>query len=106
MTETAVTRIIPDKLKVFYSYRIDFFFLSLLLILSILCFRDILENNDTLLLYAEVAHGDLRYALTVDEHFRNHLSGLPIHAAKLPLLSILYPLQIIFDDNAAEKVFT
>jgi hypothetical protein len=104
MTE-AVTRIIPDKLEVFYSYRIDFFFVSLLLVLSIIYFMAILEN-DTILLYNELAHGDLRYALTVDEHFHHHLGNLPIHASKLPLLSILYPLQIILGDNAAEKVFT
>jgi hypothetical protein len=92
-------------LKVLYSYRIDFFFVSLLLILSILYFRDIFEN-DMLLLFGQVGHGDLRYALTVDEHFHYHLSNLPIHAAKLPLLSILYPLQIILGDLLAEKVFT
>jgi hypothetical protein len=101
----ATVRSIPGKLKVFYSYRIDFFFVSLFLILSILYFSDILEN-DSLLLYAEVAHGDLRYALTVDEHFHHHLSNLPIHAPKLLLLSILYPLQIILGDLLAVKVFT
>src|SRR5829696_798691 len=97
--------LLPDKLKVLYSYRIDFLFVSLLLILSILYFRDILEN-ETLLLYAEVAHGDLIYALTIDEHFRHHLDNLPAHGAKLPLLSILYPLQIILGDLLAVKVFT
>ena len=95
--------LLPDKLKVLYSYRIDFFFVSLLLILSIFYFRDILEN-DTLLLYAEVAHGDLQYALTVDEHLFHHLSDLPRHAPKLLLLSILYPLQIVLGDLLAVKV--
>ena len=96
--------LLPDSLKVLYSYRIDFLFLSLLLVLSVLYFRGILEN-DTIFLFGQVAHGDLQYALTVDEHFFHHLSNLPVHAAKLPLLSVLYPLRIIFDDNAAEKVF-
>jgi hypothetical protein len=59
-----------------------------------------------LLLFGQVAHGDLRYALTVDEHLFHHLSNLPVHAAKLPLLSILYPLQIILGDLLAVKVFT
>ena len=97
--------LLPDKLKVLYSYRIDFFFVSLLLLLSILYFRDILEN-DALLLFGEVAHGDLQYALTIDEHLFHHLSNLPIHAPKLLLLSILYPLQIILGDLLAVKVFT
>src|SRR5919108_3333396 len=97
--------LLPDKLKVLSSYRIDFFFVSLLLILSILYFRDILQN-DTLLLYAEVAHGDLQYALTVEEHLFHHLSKLPVHAPKILLLSILYPLQIILGDLLAVKVFT
>src|SRR5919108_1943066 len=97
--------LLPDKLKVLYSYRVDFFFVSLLLILSIFYFSSILEN-DTLFLFREVAHGDLRFALTVDEHLFHHLSNeFPINAAKLPLLSILYPLQIIFGDLLAEKVF-
>jgi hypothetical protein len=92
--------LLPDKLKVLYSYRIDFFFVSLLLILSIFYFRGILEN-DTLLL-----HGDLRYALTVNEHLFHQLNNLPIHAPKLLLSSILYPLQIVLGDLLAEKVFT
>src|SRR5215211_924637 len=92
--------LLPDKLKFFYSYRIDFFFVSLLLILSVFYFRDILEHDALLL------HGDLRYALTVDEHLFHHLSNLPVHAPKLLLLSILYPLQIIFGDLLAEKLFT
>jgi hypothetical protein len=93
------------KLKALYSYRIDFFFISLLLILSIFYFRHILED-DTLLLFGQVGHGDLRYALTVHEHFNYHLENIPVHAAKLPLLSILYPLQIALGDLLAEKVFT
>jgi hypothetical protein len=97
--------LLPYKLKALYSYRMDFFFISLLLILSIFYFRHILED-DTLLLFGQVGHGDLRYALTVDEHFRYHLENIPVHAAKLPLLSILYPLQITLGDLLAEKVFT
>lgn len=97
--------LLQDSLKVLYFYRIDFLFVSLLLILSVLFFRDILEN-DMLLLFGQVAHGDLQYALTVDEHIFHHLSNLPIHAAKIPLLLTLYPLQIIFGDPLAEKVFT
>jgi hypothetical protein len=92
--------LLPDSLKVLYSYRIDFFFLSLLLILSIFYFRGILEND------VLMAHGDLKYALTVDGHLFHHLNKLPIHAAKIPLLSILYPLQIILGDLLAVKVFT
>ncbi|HEX5976926.1 MAG TPA: hypothetical protein VFY68_06595, partial [Nitrososphaeraceae archaeon] len=95
--------LLPDKLKVLYSFRVDFFFLSLLLILSIFYFRGIFEN-DTLLLLNQVAHGDFTIALTVDEHVFHHLDNLPIHAAKLPLLSILYPLQIILGDLLALKV--
>jgi hypothetical protein len=97
--------LLPDSLKVLYSYRVDFFFVSLLLILSILYFRDIFEN-DMLLLFGQVAHGDLRYALTVDEHLFHHLNNLQVHAAKLLVLSILYPLQIILGDLLAVKVFT
>jgi hypothetical protein len=88
------------KLPVLYSYKVDFFFLSLLLLLSIIFFKDILTDDFILV------HGDFKYALTVDEHVFHHLNNLPIHAAKLPLLSILYPLKTIFGDNAAEKVFT
>lgn len=83
----------------------DFLFVVLLLMLSIFYFRHILED-DTLLLFGQSGHSDLRYALTVDEHFRYHLENIPIHTAKLPLLSILYPLQIILGDVLAEKIFT
>jgi hypothetical protein len=92
--------LLESKLRPLYSHKVDFFFLSLLLVLSIVCFKDILRNDVILI------HGDLRYALTVDEHLFHHLSNLPVHAAKLSLLSILYPLQLIFSDIAAEKVFT
>ncbi|MGE5661694.1 MAG: hypothetical protein ACM3X1_05550, partial [Ignavibacteriales bacterium] len=103
--EKSRSYLLQHKLKVLYSYRIDFFFISLLLILSIFYFRHTFEN-DTLLLFGQVGHGDLRYALTVQEHFNYHLENIPIHAAKLPLLSILYPLQIALGDLLAEKVFT
>jgi hypothetical protein len=91
---------LKSKLNVLYSNKIDFLFLSLLLVLSIVCFKAILSSDVILL------HGDLKYALTVDEYFFHHLNNLPVHAAKLPLLLILYPLQIMFGDIGAEKVFT
>src|SRR5919106_6334912 len=101
MTEAA-TRIIPDKLKVLNSYRIDFFFVSLLLILSILYFRDILED-DVLLLLNQVGHGDFKKAVILDEHVFHHLDN-PLLVGTLPLLLILYPLQIFLGDQLALKV--
>ena len=96
------SRIYPlrSTLDTLYSNRVNFLFLSLLLVLSFICFKDILRSDVILV------HGDLRYALTVHEHLFHLLSNLPVHAAKLPLSLILYPLQTILGDNTAEKVFT
>jgi hypothetical protein len=91
--------LLPNRLKALYSYRIDLLFITLLLILSIFYFRDILQS-DTLL-----THADHRYALTVNEHLFHHLNDLPIHAAKLPFLSVLYLLQFVVGDQLAPKVF-
>src|SRR5215212_3881109 len=91
---------LQSKLDVLCSNKVDFLFLALLLVLSIVCFKDILRSDVILV------HGDLKYALTVQEHLFHLLSNLPVHAAKLPLSLILYSLQTILGDNAAEKVFT
>jgi hypothetical protein len=91
---------LEDKLRVLNSHKVDFFFLSLLLVLSIFFFKDTLRND------AILVHGDLKYALTVDEHLSRLLNNPRVHAAKVPLSLILYPLQTIFGDIAAEKVFT
>jgi hypothetical protein len=91
---------VQSKFCVLYSHKLDFFFLSLLLVLSIIFFKDILTSD------AILVHGDYRFALTVDEHIFHELSNLPVHASKLPLSLILYPLKVVFGDTSAEKVFT
>ncbi|MDQ3839878.1 MAG: hypothetical protein M3297_11485 [Thermoproteota archaeon] len=91
---------VQSKFCVLYSHKLDFFFLSLLLVLSIIFFKDILTTDGILV------HGDHIYALTIDEHIFHHLSNLPVHASKLLLLLILYPLKVVFGDTGAEKVFT
>src|SRR5215217_2258839 len=90
---------LKSKIRALYSHKVDFLFLSLLLVLSIIYYSDLLRNDVILV------HGDHRYALTVNESLFQKLSNLPIHASKLPLSLILYPLQIIFSDIAAEKIF-
>ena len=90
---------LQSKIRALDSHKVDFLFLSLLLVLSIIYFSDILRNDVILV------HGDHRYALTVNESLFQKLSNLPIHASKLPLSLILYPLQLIFSDIAAEKIF-
>ena len=91
---------VESKFYVFYSHKLDFFFLSLLLVLSIIFFKDVLTSD------AILVHGDYRFALTVDEHIFHLLDRLPVHASKLPLSLILYPLKAVFGDTGAEKVFT
>jgi hypothetical protein len=91
---------VESKFYVFYSHKLDFFFLSLLLVLSIILFKDVLTSDSILV------HGDYRFALTVDEHIFHLLDRLPVHASKLPLSLILYPLKVVFGDTGAEKVFT
>jgi hypothetical protein len=91
---------VESKFHVFYSHKLDFFFLSLLLVLSIIFFKDVLTSD------AILVHGDYRFALTVDEHIFHLLNNLPVHASKLPLSLILYPLKVVFGDTGAEKVFT
>ncbi|MGH9877336.1 MAG: hypothetical protein ACRD5H_06840, partial [Nitrososphaerales archaeon] len=81
------------------STRIDYVCVCILLLLSIIYFADLLTNDYV------VAHGDLKYALTISEHFSHHLDSLATHASKLPFLLILFPLQMVLGDNLAEKAF-
>src|SRR5919109_3235622 len=82
------------------SYKLDFVFLSLLLVLSVVLFREVFTTDSILV------HGDLVYALTIDEQISHLLNNLPIHASKLSLSLILYPLKVLFGDIGAQKVFT
>jgi hypothetical protein len=91
---------VKSKLPALYSHKVDFFFLLILLALSVIFFSDIL-GNDVILV-----HGDHEYPLTVNEFLFIELSNLPIHASKLPITLMLYPLQVIFSDTAAENIFT
>jgi hypothetical protein len=92
--------LLKSKLPALYSHKVDFFFLSILLVLSLIYFSDIL-GNDVILV-----HGDHEYPLTVNEFLFQELSNLPVHASKIPLTLTLYPLQVIFSDIAAEKIFS
>jgi hypothetical protein len=71
-----------------------------LLVLSVVLFRDIFTTD------AILVHGDLVFALNIDDQIFHLLSNLPIHASKLSISLILYPLKVLFGDVGAQKVFT
>ncbi len=88
-------------IKHFYATRKwDLLFLSVLLILSLTFFYKILVLPDSVLIL-----GDHRHAITVESHIKYHLENISVHAPKIPILAILYLLNIIFSDTLAIKLF-
>jgi len=79
---------------------VELLLISLIAVMSFLHFYKIILSPDILV------HGDYRYALTVDQHIQYHLNNIFMHASKLPVLIILYPLKFLFGDVLAEKFFT
>ena len=79
---------------------VELLLISLMAIMSFIYFYKVILSPDILL------QGDYRYALTVDQHIQHHLNNIFVHAPKLPVLAVLYPLQLLFGDVLAEKLFT
>ncbi|MEM3504109.1 MAG: hypothetical protein QW134_07800, partial [Nitrososphaeria archaeon] len=79
---------------------VELLLISLIAVMSFLYFYKIILSPDILV------HGDYKYALTVDQHIQYHLNNIFVHAPKLPVLIILYPLKFLFWDVLAEKLFT
>jgi len=79
---------------------VELLLISLIAIMSFIYFYKIVLSPDILV------HGDYRYALTVDQHIQYHLNNIFVHAPKVPVLIMLYPLKFLFGDILAEKLFT
>ena len=81
---------------------VNFFFLLIIFIVSFVYFHKLIFAYDCILV-----HGDNRHALTIYEHIQYHTGEtIYLHAPKILILMLLYPLSFIFGDILAEKLFT